>query len=195
MIKKLKAYMSYFIYICEHKKNVMKSYKVFKDKLPDHSFMKQRLFFRCLFHDMSKFGFKEFFPYARVWKLNLKDKDSIRKYNDAWIHHYRKNKHHPEYWDLRDMDLISIAEMMCDWNAMSIKFNDTPQLFYYKNVDRISISRTTRQHVEHFLGFLPYEISIYYGITWKEYCESSGVSLEDDFEKIFKVRPIKKEMY
>lgn len=39
------------------------------------------------------------------------------KYRWVFEHHYRNNRHHPEYWQgfLCEMDLIDVLEMICDW--------------------------------------------------------------------------------
>lgn len=44
----------------------------------------------------------------------------------ALQHHYQKNAHHPEYWPngIRDMSLIDLLEMICDWTAASQRHRD-----------------------------------------------------------------------
>jgi hypothetical protein len=51
------------------------------------------------------------------------------KYQEAWVHHYTLNDHHPKHWYnfetnvAGDMSLGSIIHMLCDW----ISFNlDSP---------------------------------------------------------------------
>lgn len=41
-------------------------------------------------------------------------------------HHYQQNDHHPEHWPngIRDMSLLSIIEMFCDWAAASERTAD-----------------------------------------------------------------------
>ena len=75
---------------------------------------------------------------GRDYEFNDKLNDDM---NAATIHHINSNKHHPEYWCVEDcsdsinrsnrdaipdkkvdgtnMDLVSIAEMCCDWCSMS----------------------------------------------------------------------------
>lgn len=50
-------------------------------------------------------------------------KESIRP---AIEHHYAHNRHHPEHFKngIRDMTLIDIVEMFCDWKASSMRHND-----------------------------------------------------------------------
>lgn len=44
----------------------------------------------------------------------------------ALDHHYAKSRHHPEHFKngLDDMDLIDIMEMLCDWKASTMRYND-----------------------------------------------------------------------
>lgn len=44
----------------------------------------------------------------------------------ALEHHYANNSHHPEFWKngIKDMDLLDLLEMICDWKAASERHND-----------------------------------------------------------------------
>lgn len=44
----------------------------------------------------------------------------------ALAHHYAHNRHHPEHHKngYKDMNLIDIIEMFCDWKASSMRHND-----------------------------------------------------------------------
>mgnify|MGYP001576204131 CR=1 FL=1 len=41
-------------------------------------------------------------------------------------HHYAYNRHHPEHFKhgIKDMNLIDILEMLCDWKSSSMRHND-----------------------------------------------------------------------
>ncbi len=41
-------------------------------------------------------------------------------------HHYAHNRHHPEHFKhgIKDMNLIDILEMLCDWKSSSMRHND-----------------------------------------------------------------------
>ena len=54
------------------------------------------------------------------YKQSLKDLEPILK------HHYRENRHHPEHFKngIKDMTLIDIVEMLCDWKASSLRQHD-----------------------------------------------------------------------
>ena len=78
----------------------------------------------------------------------------------AWNHHQKTNKHHWEYWVLISgkemkplpMDYIYIIEMLCNWSAMSLKFNDLPSEFFNKNKNRILLHKETKFIVESLLN-------------------------------------------
>jgi hypothetical protein len=102
------------------------------------------------FHDCSKFEEPEILPYIQLFWLKktegykgYKKPGTLldRQMYDVTMHHVRNNKHHPEYWDGRDIDFNStedrdapaigviadgtkmpevyIAEMVADWMAMA----------------------------------------------------------------------------
>ncbi len=99
-------------------------------------------------HDQSKFEEPEVGPYIEItwnYKMGLEaDNDLSDSLTQASEHHVKNNKHHAEYWDTDDsptinpddrdkplrlingtaMDDISLAEMVCDWQAMSQEYNE-----------------------------------------------------------------------
>lgn len=95
-------------------------------------------------HDSSKFGDDEFDQYRAKYYPTQKEKNADSdytalvdsRYEDAWKHHYENNPHHPEHWKdhenniCRDMSLEAILEMICDWEAMSLKFNTNTLEWY-----------------------------------------------------------------
>lgn len=44
----------------------------------------------------------------------------------ALEHHYKNNRHHPEHWPngIKDMSLIDLIEMFCDWKAATERHAD-----------------------------------------------------------------------
>ena len=111
--------------------------------------------FRCglykqgLLHDLSKYGFTEFFNgvkyYAGIYSPHHNERND-KGYSDAWMHHKGRNKHHFEYWtdyDLRTklmtpvkMPLKYVKEMFCDRVAaskiyMKDKYDDGAPLAYF----------------------------------------------------------------
>lgn len=139
----LKVYWSYFKYIVDHKRNFWKVCR------------KNKLYKIGLMHDMSKLTLSEFKPYALYF---YKDKEKYREeFEKAWKLHYKRNPHHWEHWVSEDgipldIPILYIAEMIADWEAMSVKFGDTPQAFYMQNYYKFNFTYTTRLWVEYMLG-------------------------------------------
>jgi len=52
-------------------------------------------------------------------------KERLKKMKPALDHHYANNRHHPEYHKngIKDMNLIDIVEMICDWKASSERYS------------------------------------------------------------------------
>ena len=82
-------------------------------------------------HDNSKLTEKEFDPYCQ-WFFNDDNPKDKTKFNEAWNHHQKANPHHWQYWIMwksggsiaLDMPLVYVLEMLCDWAAMSRKFDN-----------------------------------------------------------------------
>jgi hypothetical protein len=53
-------------------------------------------------------------------------KASLAKLKPAIDHHNANNRHHPEHYanGIKDMTLIDLLEMLCDWKASSMRQND-----------------------------------------------------------------------
>ena len=71
------------------------------------------------------------------------DKKTLEELKDALDHHYAKNRHHPQHWPngIKDMDLVDLIEMICDWKASSLRHNDGNILIDIdKNHDRFGYS-------------------------------------------------------
>lgn len=134
-------------------------------------------------HDSSKFEAPEFLPYVYVsWQYHMKDlgehfnppgniKDDMA---EATSHHVKTNQHHPECHsdveqevinredrdaipaemiDATKMPVIDIAEMVCDWCAMSEeKGTNTPREWADKNVNkRWKFSDSQVDHIYRFI--------------------------------------------
>lgn len=136
-------------------------------------------------HDASKYEQEEFDPYRRHFHPTALEKRGETKeeedaYQAAWKHHYTHNSHHAEFWvwcnisqttdfnhpfdwtidskphEPIDMDIISLVEMMSDWEAMGMKFkNPTPN--YWKNDaddERKAMSENTIKYVDKLIEVL-----------------------------------------
>ena len=109
-------------------------------------------------HDASKFQEPEFTPYVEMsWMRKTEGKvenDPEGVFESATKHHVKNNKHHPEHWtkqedviNKHDRDMapeevvigfkmpdIYIAEMCCDWSALSEELGtNTPLEWFEKN--------------------------------------------------------------
>lgn len=81
---------------------------------------------RIKHHDDSKFSpeeldtFTKVTPRLRSLTYGSEDyKNSLTQMGEALKHHYAHNRHHPEYFPggYRDMNLLDLVEMICDWYA------------------------------------------------------------------------------
>jgi hypothetical protein len=88
---------------------------------------------RALDHDASKLVEPEKSVFDRVTP-KLRDmtygsdeyKASLAEMGEALQHHYAHNSHHPEHWPngIRDMSLLDLIEMLCDWKAATERHAD-----------------------------------------------------------------------
>lgn len=81
---------------------------------------------RSVYHDHSKLEDPELSVFNRVTpKLKAltygsdEYKASLKEMGTALDHHYEHNRHHPEHYKygIRDMNLVDVVEMFCDWKA------------------------------------------------------------------------------
>lgn len=88
---------------------------------------------RAIVHDESKFSDEELASFALVTpklKSTTYGSDEYKKYFEqirpAIDHHQKSNRHHPEYYinGFREMTLIDLIEMLCDWMASSRRHDD-----------------------------------------------------------------------
>jgi len=107
----------------EHKQNVSKFI----------SFILHDLIIRSIYHDDSKLEspeveiFTEYTPkLANSTYGSDEYKQFLKEMKPALDHHYANNSHHPEHYDngIKDMDLVDLIEMICDWKAATLRHND-----------------------------------------------------------------------
>ncbi len=91
-----------------------------------------RLLCRALVHDLSKFTKSESSGFVKVihrlrestygsWEY----KDALEEIEPSIKLHYRRNRHHPEYFGgIRGFDLVDLVEMYCDWKAAVRRHTD-----------------------------------------------------------------------
>lgn len=126
---------------------------------------------RAVSHDESKFSEVERESYTEpVWELNTKEvpygsdeySRLTKMMGEGWEHHKANNRHHPEYFEIKDgttdpfaaMDLLDLLEMCCDWIAASKRRGNDPSLpienFRKKNLSSQleSVLRNTLKFVD-----------------------------------------------
>jgi hypothetical protein len=82
-------------------------------------------------HDASKLEepekpiFDEFSPKLKdSTYMSDEYKEFLKEMNVALKHHYENNRHHPEHYEdkgIEGMSLIDLIEMMCDWRAAAAR--------------------------------------------------------------------------
>jgi len=97
-----------------------------------HKIVKE-LLDRADIHDQSKLEspevelFTEWTPKLAGSTYGSAEYEGFRKaMGPALLHHYAKNRHHPEHFKegVNDMSLVDIIEMFCDWKAATMRHND-----------------------------------------------------------------------
>ena len=79
----------------------------------------------------TKYGTREYFEI----------KDKMEPY--GLKHHQKVNRHHPEHFKngCKDMNLIDMIEMLCDWYAASLRSDTSFEDGFKKNIERFHIDK------------------------------------------------------
>ncbi|MGL5381039.1 DUF5662 family protein [Clostridium sp.] len=170
-------YIDYFKYVVNHKKNVFKVCINNDDFIHGitHDLSK---FLPSEFIPYAKWFYGEYGVKFKdkakeledaIWccddKVKLEEcENELRKYHKckrefevAWCNHYRRNKHHWNYYynyirnRCKDMDDKYIKQMVYDWMAMGMVFGDTAQSYYLNNYNKIELSEKSRYKLEKYL--------------------------------------------
>lgn len=138
---------SYLQRLSNHVTSVIKIYKSIRyvelyDISPDLS-GNMSLYSDVLSHDYSKFFIENLI--GQVWiNKHYQEKidypPEIKKIaEEAWVHHYSLENHHPEYWSINGgvdkMPDYAIVHMFCDWEAMSKELGGSTKEWFKKQVD------------------------------------------------------------
>jgi len=92
-----------------------------------------KLLDRSMNHDQSKLEspereiFDEYTPRLRDTTYGSdKYNGYLKEMKVALDHHYKQNRHHPEHHEngVKDMNLIDLIEMLCDWKAATMRHAD-----------------------------------------------------------------------
>ena len=139
-------------------------------------------FWRLLIHDWSKFTPAEWWPYVEYFYTDRKSSEALDgisefgcveaapfgfyvkdRFNVAWLHHQRRNKHHWQYWVLTEdsgktfplpMPYPLAREMVADWMGAGRAITGRWEVaeWYAKNRETIHLHPDTRRYVEDVLG-------------------------------------------
>lgn len=156
MEKELKE-KEYLNYIEEHISNVKIAYMHYSEQLCRAlNISNKDLFINVSKHDQSKYSEEEFDAYRQYFHTCSNEKKDKELFDKAWVHHYINNPHHPEYWVdmhgyVRDMKPIYIAEMLLDWEAMSMKFGGSTYDYYMKEKDNKPFSDNTKKILDEII--------------------------------------------
>lgn len=156
-------------YIQEHKNNVIKAWDIMKSNNIIMEFIKNNCAHTMEFevtipyliehHDESKFSKEEFEPYRKYYySISDEEKKSAEEeYKLAEIHHYDHNHHHWNHWVNNPLPIpvYYLVEMVCDWMAMSMKFNSKVSTWYNSNKDKIIFNNIKdREFIEELINLL-----------------------------------------
>lgn len=88
---------------------------------------------RYLIHDDSKLSkeekdiFDEYTPKLKNSTYGSEEyKSFLKNMKVALDHHYKNNRHHPEYHEegIKDMSLLDLLEMIIDWKSATLRHSD-----------------------------------------------------------------------
>ena len=154
----------YLAYISEHCANVVRSYSTLKERLKVFLGLSNQdmrmLYSNIITHDLSKYTDEEFEAYRNNFYPEEGEKVDKEKFELAWQHHYKMNPHHWEHWvnfetkETQPIPPLYIAELICDWNAMSIKFGGNPLKYYESKKNDIILHPQTRKDLKRVLNLL-----------------------------------------
>lgn len=126
---------------------------------------------QLIFHDISKFLPDEWVPYREFFYGEHDEEDwdkvsSVRTaFNQAWLTHIRRNKHHWQYWVLRKdngktkalkMPEKYLREMAADWIGVGLALGSSDRGhamdWYFENKDKIMLHPETQIEIIQILG-------------------------------------------
>lgn len=149
----------YIAYIKEHVDNVHTAFLKYGINMCKRLFITPgTLYVRVIKHDDSKYSEFEFDAYRQYFYPCSDEDPNEEIFNNGWKHHYTINDHHPEYWvdevtgDINDMPVECIAEMLLDWESMSMKFGGNTYDYYMKERDIKPFSENTKNIIDDLIS-------------------------------------------
>jgi len=154
----------YLDYLAEHIGNVKSVWEKLQPLLKNSFWLDDFSYFNIneiiKNHDKSKYSKDEFFPYRQYFYPLENEKVSEKWFNLAWNIHQKSNMHHWQYWVMiedsgdiiiLEMPFFFIIELLCDWTAMSVKFNNKPSEWYFKNKSKMLLGDETITCIERWI--------------------------------------------
>jgi len=152
---------TYCEYIIQHKDNIKKAFNKYGNTLCKQlkiDYFKLKKIIEA--HDISKLDEEEYEAYRQYYYPKNNETPNKKLFYIGWLHHQNHNKHHPEYWTLRDnkkiialdMDNYSIAEMLLDWYAVGMDKESNTYDWYMNNKDTLVFSKKTRAKVNDLIN-------------------------------------------
>ena len=162
MTENQKKYLSH---IKKHRKLVKECWRVFKKLKETNGLLADDFFYWTIEgnienHDASKIEADEFYPFCQWFYPEPNAVKRVKYFLHGVNRHIRRNKHHPEYWvvidadakqTILDMPTEYIIEMMMDWCAISIAFENKPSEWYDSKGPKKIMSRDTLNFVDKWM--------------------------------------------
>ena len=147
--------------------------------------------YQLVTHDCSKFCSDEWDGYLELNSNNRSD-----QYLNAWLHHQNTNKHHYQYWILRDngkvtplpMPIEYVKEMVCDWIAAN-KSYQSDELSDLSN-ELLNFKYFEKNHMN--IIKLSHQITLKQIVIVLDELSNSGYHFDDKIISLFREN-IKKE--
>lgn len=123
---------------------------------------------RSLEHDQAKLhtpeveAFNKFTPKLKESAYDSEEyRENLKGLGPALEHHYATYRHHPEHFPhgVRDMNLVDLIEMLCDWYAATMRTaKGDIEFSIYKNAERFGYGEELTNlllNTAEYLGMTP----------------------------------------
>lgn len=163
----MKKHLKYLKYLIKHRYYV------------GRECFKHGLYWRGIIHDWSKFLPCEWFSYVESFYGKFEMNDPVyygpidyqeryyktitqQEFDQAWLHHIHNNKHHWQYWVLKEdsgqtkcleIPRKYVIEMYCDWVGAGLAITGKRDAvgWYEKNKEKIQMHPKSRQQIEELI--------------------------------------------
>lgn len=155
LLEHTKRIREYCDYLDEHVKNVKWAWLLLQEHCKNMHFIWDDSYWIVInrmieLHDMSKVSLEEFLQYQdNFFPAGFVDDFRKKKISDAfgsaWTHHKANNPHHWEHWTKNNLTrtgrpaIHHCVCMICDWIAMSKKFQNCPLNWYNEHKHKMDL--------------------------------------------------------